>query len=378
MTRAVSRTPPADPLAEFERLATAAALGGAGWSELLERLRGATGRHCRLVAPDGTLLAATDAGSGLGPSEVGVAIAAASARVTARDGWRARAATVSCGERTRGLVLLAEPVSERQLMLLRGVVTALAIEAVRCDVAQVGRYGDPAEVIAALRRRETGATEAILRAAEQAGLDLGRPGCGAVLRYVGSWWRAWTTAITWLDRPIEQVGDVAYLVAADGDDLQKVCERLELSVGVGTVRAAGGALVGAPEGYRTSFADAERLLRATTSPVLPFADAGLLQVLLATPPERLRWFVERHLGPIIVRPDLMATLRAWLASKGSRQSVADQMHLHRNSVGYRVGLLKSLLGVDPLEPRHAAVLHLALAADDLLRGETGQPRAAAR
>jgi len=378
MTRAVSRTPPADPLVEFERLATAAALGGAGWLQLLERLRSATGRHCRLVAPDGALLAATDAGSGLGPGEVGAAIAAGSARVTARDGWQARAATVSCGERTRGVVLLAEPVSDRQVMLLRGVVTALAIEAVRCDAAQIERDGDPAEVIAALRRGEVGPPEAILRSAAQAGLDLGRPGCGAALRHVGSRRRAWTTAISWLDRPIEQDGDVAYLVAADGDDLQKVCERIELSVGVGTVRAACGARVGAPKDYRTSFADAERLLHATTSPVLPFADAGLLQVLLATPPERLRWFVERHLGPILARPDLLATLRAWLASKGSRQAVADQMHLHRNSVGYRVGLLKSLLGVDPLEPRHAAVLHLALAADDLLRGETGRPRTAAR
>jgi DNA-binding PucR family transcriptional regulator len=46
--------------------------------------------------------------------------------------------------------------------------------------------------------------------------------------------------------------------------------------------------------------------------------------------------------------------------------VSEELHLHRNSVGYRVGKLKALLGVDPLRPDHAAVLHTALAAHDLL------------
>jgi hypothetical protein len=358
---------------DFERVATGAALGGDGWPELLGLLRSVTGRHCRLVAPDGALLASTDEGCGLSAVEAAAAIAGEPASVTALDGWRARAAPVTGGNRTLGLVLLAEPASDRQVMMLRGVVTAIAIEAVRRDAAQATRPADPGQVIGALRRGEFGATETIVRAAARTGLDLGRPGCGAVLRHLGSRHRAWETAIGWLARTAERDGDLVYVVVADGDDLLKVRERLEMSVGAGTVRAACGSLVREAGAYQASFAEAERLLRVMRDDVLCFADAGLLQVLLAAPSERLAWFVDRHLGPILNRPDLMMTLRAWLATNGSRQSVSEQLHLHRNSVGYRVGLLKSLLGVDPGEPSHAAVLHLALAADDLLRSEAPVP-----
>jgi DNA-binding PucR family transcriptional regulator len=100
--------------------------------------------------------------------------------------------------------------------------------------------------------------------------------------------------------------------------------------------------------------------------VVGFDDAGLLQALLAVPPERAAWFVQCHLGPILARPELVETLRAWLASRGSRQVASQQLHLHRNSVGYRVAQLKSMLGLDPLEPANSAVLQAALAAHDLL------------
>ena len=95
-------------------------------------------------------------------------------------------------------------------------------------------------------------------------------------------------------------------------------------------------------------------------------DALREQVLLAVPDERLRWFVHRHLGPIAHRDDLLRTLDCWLATGGSRQAVSERLHLHRNSVGYRVGLIKRLLGVDPLDPQTVAVLRTALAARELL------------
>jgi DNA-binding PucR family transcriptional regulator len=46
--------------------------------------------------------------------------------------------------------------------------------------------------------------------------------------------------------------------------------------------------------------------------------------------------------------------------------VSQRLHLHRNSVGYRVGLIKRLLGVDPLDPDTAVVLRAALTARELL------------
>jgi sugar diacid utilization regulator len=203
----------------------------------------------------------------------------------------------------------------------------------------------------------------------RAARDAGGPGAAAVLRYTGSRRKAWSTALAWLDRRVQQDDDLGYLTVADDADLRAVCARLELAVGPGTVRAACGPRAGDAASYQKSFAEAERLLGLADrrgDAVLPFADAGLLQLLLDTSPERLGWFVQRHLGPVLQRPDLVATLRAWLATNGSRQAVSAQLHLHRNSVGYRVGLLKTLLGVDPLHPEHAPVLHAALAAHDLL------------
>lgn len=95
-------------------------------------------------------------------------------------------------------------------------------------------------------------------------------------------------------------------------------------------------------------------------------ERALTDLLLAVPEDRLRTFVDQHLGPISGRPDLLDTLEFWLATSGSRQAVSERLHLHRNSVGYRVGLIKQLLGVDPLDPQAGAVLHTALAARDLL------------
>jgi DNA-binding PucR family transcriptional regulator len=43
------------------------------------------------------------------------------------------------------------------------------------------------------------------------------------------------------------------------------------------------------------------------------------------------------------------------------------MHLHRNSVGYRVAQIRQLLGTDPLDPAMASRLRAALIAGELLQ-----------
>jgi DNA-binding PucR family transcriptional regulator len=196
-----------------------------------------------------------------------------------------------------------------------------------------------------------------------------QPGHGAVLEYTGTRHRAWGTALAWLDRPVRYDDTLAWLVVSSDAELASVRERVQRSVGDGTVRAACGPPVLAGEDARTSFVEARRLLRLHAGPVAGYGDAGLLQALLAVPIDRLAWFAERHLGPILDRPDLIETLRAWLACGGSRRAASERLHLHRNSVGYRVSQLKERLGVDPLEPRSSAVLQAAIAAHDLLAAD---------
>ncbi|HEY2296404.1 MAG TPA: helix-turn-helix domain-containing protein [Jatrophihabitans sp.] len=198
-----------------------------------------------------------------------------------------------------------------------------------------------------------------------------RTGHGAVLEYAGTRQRAWGTALAWLDRPVRHDDTMAWLVVVDDTELATVHERVQTAVGDGAVRAAAGPPVTAGEDCVASFAEAHRLLRCGRGAVVGFDDAGLLQALLAVPPQRVAWFVDRHLGPILARPELVETLRVWLAARGSRRVASEQLHLHRNSVGYRVSQLKARLGVDPLDPQHFAVLQAALAAHDLL---TAQPR----
>ncbi|MEO6885379.1 MAG: helix-turn-helix domain-containing protein [Jatrophihabitantaceae bacterium] len=356
----------------FERQLIDAALAGASWAELLAQLAEVVGGHCRLVDPSGLLLACTDEGAGLSRTAAGRALALATtqpqAPVTALDGWRARVVPAASGGRVTALLLITAPAGQWQLDFARAAVTAVLIEAVRRTTVGASRFEDGATLIAALRHGAVIDGEAFVAAA-RFGLDLDVPHCAAVLRHTGTHHRTWATALAWLDRPVEQRDEVAYTLVADAQDLSAVRTRLELAIGPGGMLAACGAPTAEANGYRESFHEATRLLHALErrgGTELPFAQAGLLQVLLAVPSERLAYFVDRHLGPLLERPELLTTLRSWLAASGSRLVVSEQLHLHRNSIGYRVGQLKTLLGVDPLDPDHGAVLHAALAAYDLL------------
>lgn len=207
------------------------------------------------------------------------------------------------------------------------------------------------------------------------------PGAGAALYYDGPRTRAWATALAWLDHPTELDGHTAWTVVAGRDRLTDLRTALLRTLGdSGEVYVACGSRVTTADRLPVSFEEAARLLalgRARRRAVSAYEDAGVLQVLLASPPDRLRDYVDDLLGPVLDRPDLLHTLRAWLAESGSRQSVSEQLHLHRNSVGYRVRRLKELLGLDPLEPGAAARLHLALAALDLLRADRASAAATA-
>jgi hypothetical protein len=365
-----------EDLADFERAITDAALGGAGWRELLGRIRSATDRHCRLVDPRGALLAATDGGAGLSRAEASRALAEPRRPVIAEDRWRARALPAAAGGRICGLLLVAEPAGERQMEVARAALTAVLIESVRRSAAAESRFDDGAALIAALRRG-AGIDDDISIAASRFGLDLGRAQCAAALRHTGTHHRTWATALSWLERPVEQQGTTAFTVVADPAELSRIRARLAHAVGDGAVVAACGSATTHPGDLRRSFDEAAALLRELCrrgGSELPFQDAGLLQVLLAVPPDRLRYFVNRHLGPVLDRPELLSTLQSWLASNGSRRSVSEELHLHRNSVGYRVGLLKQLLGLDPLDPEQSAVLHAALVARQLLGQDSPQAR----
>ncbi|MFJ8494897.1 PucR family transcriptional regulator [Streptomyces sp. NPDC094038] len=372
--------PDADPAA-LERELTEAVLAGATRTDVLRALRAATGRPARLLSAQGVPLAATDSGAGL-PATTAHAVldGAAPPVVDTLDGLRATALPVRAGTTVAGVLLTLGPGDPCVRALAGAAVTALLIDAVRAgdepaEAVPVPPRHTAADVVAALRSGRTGPAERA--AAADLGIDLQHPPAAAVLYYGGTRLRAWSTALNWLEHPVQQEARTAWTVVPGEAALARLRTRLRLMTGdesADHVVAASGSHPESADDLVRSFTEAERLLglaRGRHVPLLTFGGCGVVQMLLPLPRARLRTYAEAHLGPILHRPELMATLRAWLAERGSRQTVSEQLHLHRNSVGYRVRQIKNLLGTDPLLPAASAELHLALAALDLLESDGG-------
>ncbi|WP_435155796.1 PucR family transcriptional regulator [Amycolatopsis sacchari] len=68
------------------------------------------------------------------------------------------------------------------------------------------------------------------------------------------------------------------------------------------------------------------------------------------PPEVARSYAVRTLAPIADRPELLDTLRAWLAHHGGWDRTAAALGVHRNSVRHRIGQAGRLLGADLSDP----------------------------
>ncbi|MFE2043912.1 PucR family transcriptional regulator, partial [Streptomyces sp. NPDC059477] len=327
---------------------------------------------------EGVPLATTDGGDGVTAAVAdGVLAGVAGPVVDTLDGLRAGALPARAGATVAGVLLTVGPADPRVQALAGAAVTALLIDAVRGDApSEAPARHTPADVVAALRSGTV--SPSVRTAAEALGIDLRRPPAGAVLHYSGSRLRAWSTALAWLEHPAQQEGRTAWTVVPDAGVLTRLQNRLRLMTGdesAGHVVAASGSRPESPDGLARSFTEAQRLLglaRTQRVPLLTFERCGVVQVLLPLPRARLEAYAETHLGPVRQRPELMATLRAWLAERGSRQSVSEQLHLHRNSVGYRVRQIKNLLGTDPLLPAASAELHLALTALDLLAADDAQ------
>ena len=101
-----------------------------------------------------------------------------------------------------------------------------------------------------------------------------------------------------------------------------------------------------------------------------FADLGLYRLLYALQPlPELSAYREDVLGRLQARDRggvLMHTLSAYLATNGSPTDAAERLHLHRNTVLYRLGRIEELLQVDLRDAEVRLALHLGLKIGDIL------------
>jgi hypothetical protein len=94
-------------------------------------------------------------------------------------------------------------------------------------------------------------------------------------------------------------------------------------------------------------------------------DQEPVAVLLVSDPDISQSVARRILGPLLDLPGddravIVETMRSWLASGGSTSTAAARLHLHRNTVRYRLRRLEELTGRSLANPLDLAELHVAL------------------
>ncbi len=90
-----------------------------------------------------------------------------------------------------------------------------------------------------------------------------------------------------------------------------------------------------------------------------------LAVLLAAAPDRAAALAAAVLGPVLdLSPEdravILQTAHTWLATGGSSSAAADQLHVHRNTVRYRLRRIEELTGRDLARPVDASEVYVAL------------------
>lgn len=101
-----------------------------------------------------------------------------------------------------------------------------------------------------------------------------------------------------------------------------------------------------------------------TADVVRF-DREPVAVLLVSAPDAAETTARRILGPVLDLPDddravTIETTRVWLAAAGSTSAAATRLHLHRNTVRYRLRRLEALTNRSLANPLDVAELHVAL------------------
>jgi len=94
--------------------------------------------------------------------------------------------------------------------------------------------------------------------------------------------------------------------------------------------------------------------------------------LIASAPDAGAVVARAVLGPVLALPEsecdnILSTLRVWFAEAGATSVAAEKMHMHRNTVRYRLRRLEELTGRSLAHPAGLAELYLALEATRILR-----------
>lgn len=140
-----------------------------------------------------------------------------------------------------------------------------------------------------------------------------------------------------------------------GSSLREASRRLEAGLGQERLRVGLGTTTRGADALREAIEEAQlarriAALRPGRTSVLSCADVDSYALLLATVPEDVRVvFRRRLLGPVLDydarhRSDLHGTLEEFLACSGSWSRCAQRLHVHVNTLRYRIHRVEELTG----------------------------------
>jgi purine catabolism regulator len=284
------------------------------------------------------------------------------------------------------LALIGPQLQDADRLAVRMGALALAIEMARRRAARETEDRLQVEVVEALISGDFPSPQTITERARRLGLDLSRPYVALALQVKGSPYREGTMAREAASALREAWchcrGDglvVLHPVAASAnlrglgrEVARKLSSCLEGTVSVGVGRSYPG-----PEGIRLSFQESERALALGVrlfgaGSVTFFADLGVYRLLFSLAPGgELAAFCQEYLGRLAEHDrkrggGLMRTLEAWLRH-GTVAQTARALHVHRNTILYRLERIQDITGLDLEDEETRLNLYVAVRSSETLR-----------
>jgi purine catabolism regulator len=275
---------------------------------------------------------------------------------------------------------------------------ACAIELARAGAARDARDEVEDELLDVLTAARPGSQEAAFARAKRKGFDLEAPylvvaaeaeRSGKALSLRTAWERQLgTMRLPALVRDREEfILAMVSLAGRQPPDVRALLDQLHRAarsaagpVGLGhaAIRSGTAAVAGAAREAEQALRMGRRLYGPDA--LTAFADLGLYRFLYALEPlPELRAFRDEMLARLRQKDRggvLLPTLAAYLATNGSPTDAAQRLHLHRNTVLYRLGRIEEILGSDLRDADVRVTLHLALKIDEVLEPVAGRARAA--
>ncbi|BBH16763.1 Fis family transcriptional regulator [Nocardioides baekrokdamisoli] len=338
--------------------------------ELLIEAVARVGQAAALVDPEGAVL--------VGPAGVRTDLLAADAIAEALNRIRDRGLRAAAGMSVSGGEILLHPLGvrgrpERYLVTAfeqrvtedqrSSIVTAVALLSTSEERRRSRREAERqvrARAVELLIAGDTRTASVLLAAA--GGGRLRVPSRVAVLRTRG--------AASRIEAALAQVESTALagVVAAEAGEMVIVARQSRVDALVEDLAARGlrvgvGDLVPVADAARSDRAAGLALdLTTVDRAVVRWVEGVRRGVLEVLDSDRLSAFADTWLAPLDPEPELLATLRSFLAHHGSQLQVAEDLGIHRNTVRKRLDRIESLLDSSLADPQTRADGWIALQA----------------